>query len=173
MQFDPASRALSSTIKRSHSQYATHSLSHTSNISPPPPKRFRKAASSGEHFPFSSAHSTPKPFEMADRQPPRSSQPGPSSPKQSLSNARRGSLLKRSKKQTPPKNVLAGPYHNLVYIEQEHNKSSVPLKAIYKETPKGSLNNFHQTVTVNGNLPTFTSTEGVIMEGNLRIPVHR
>jgi len=176
LQFDPATRVLSSNIKRSYSQHATQALPHTQNPSPPPAKHPRGAASSDEPSPFSYARSAPK--QMASRKPSRSSEPGPStsSPKQPSSNVKRGSpFFKRSKKQsflqTRPGTVLAGPYHNEAYIEKEHNKSPVPLKPYQKQSPKGPLNNFYQVMA--GKLPTFTSIEGVIIEGNQPIRIYR
>ena len=166
MQFDPATRALSSTFKRPYSQHATQSSPRTQNASPPPPKRHRGAAVPS---PFASKH-----FKLATRKPPRSSEPSPSpaSPRQSSFNARRGSL-KRSKMQhvIQPKTVLTGPYHTEAYIEKEYNKSSIPLRPYHKEAPRSPLNNFYQVIT--GKLPTFTSVDGVIIQGNQRIPIHR
>lgn len=158
-------RFLTRCIERSYSHHATQSLPRTQVSSSPPAKRPRRPPP-----PFSS----PKPVKMTTRKPSRSSEPGPStsSPRQSSFNAKRGpTFSKPSKKHSQPKPVLPGPYHNEAYIEKEHNRSPVPLKLYIKQTPKGSLNNFYQTVT--GKLPTFTSVEGVIMRGSQRVQIHR
>jgi hypothetical protein len=169
MRLDPATRVLSSAIKRSYAQHATQSSPRAQNHSPPPPAK-RGAASSGAPSPFSSAHSTSKHFKLATR-PSKSSQPSPSSSslKQPTKNAKRAH--KHSKKNpVVQKAVLPGPYHNGAYIENEYNNSAVALKSQHKETPKSSLHNFYQTLT--GNLPKFTTIDGMI-EGDQQVHIHR
>ena len=168
MPVDPATRVLSSAIKRSYSQHAaTQSSSRAQNALPPPAKRHRGAASSGA--PFSSAYSTSKRLKLATH-PSRSFDPGPSSssPRQ---NAKRGSLQRSKKKPVvQPKTVLPGPYYNETFIEKKHKTSLIALKPFHALTPKSSLNNFYQVVA--GKAPEFTTIDGVV-EGTQQIYVHR
>ncbi|KAF8973926.1 P-loop containing nucleoside triphosphate hydrolase protein [Flammula alnicola] len=193
MQLDPAKRALSNSdprpgIKRSFSQQAT-----ATTLAPPPPpptKLARAANQSGDPSPFSSTTSqTKKPFPMAShprKHPHRSAEPGPSSSFShshnyhgvgaSSSRGMRGSA-RRGKKggpggaYPPSKDLLEGPLHDEKYIEQEHNKSPIPLKPLVREAPKGTLNNFY--MTVKGELPHYVTTYGTVMDGNHRMQVHR
>ena len=162
MHIDPATRVLSSAVKRSYSQHATQSSPRAQNVSPPPAKRHRGAAPSGS----SSARSASKHFKLAT---PLSwlSEPGSSfsSPRQSSKRS-----PKRSKKKpVQPKTVLPGPYHNEAYIEKEH-KTQIYMKPCHKETPKSSVNNFYQALT--GMTPKFKTIDGMV-EGNQRVYVHR
>ena len=199
MQVDPTKKALPSPepstsrqgIKRSYSQQAAAMArsSHTPTPIPPPTKLPRAANLSGEPSPFSDArrftheHANDMSTPAAGRKHQfRSAEPGSSlshlhpSPSGSSRGAKATKRSKRAEgsglaRHQVPKNLVDGPYHSQTYIEQEHNKSPIPLKPLHKEAPKGSLNNFYQLVKAKQ--PEYVSIRVTVMDGNRAISVWR
>ncbi|KAF8959706.1 hypothetical protein BDZ97DRAFT_1836550 [Flammula alnicola] len=90
---------------------------------------------------------------------------------ESARRSKKGEPKPRAVSQLPPKDLLEGPLRTESYIKQEHNKSSVPLKPLFREAPIGILNNLY--VTVKGELPNYVTVHGTVMDGNHRMQVHR
>ncbi|KAH9486931.1 ATP-dependent DNA/RNA helicase DHX36 [Psilocybe cubensis] len=153
MQLDPAiTRPTSSDphppVKRPFSHQAVLPQPRASFPTAPPAKKPRSASPLHQKFmpSFPNRHrpSDAGPSSQSRRKPPRN-QP-------------------KSKARPLPSNLLDGPFHDEDYIEREHKKSPIPLKPVYKNTPKSAVNNFYSTAK--NLIPEYVSVQRPILVGD-------
>ena len=170
MQPDPA-RALADLrppAKRSFSQHAVVAAAAAAA----PAKLPRTDTASGEPSAFRSPHMSSQPPSSSRRRFSRPSEAGTSA---GSSRGHRGGVKHKKKggaaKEVPPRNTLEGPFHNLKYIQEEHDKSPIKLKPLILETPRSYVNNF--CIVACGKIPDYVSMQGTVIDGDRRVQVHR
>lgn len=170
MQSDPA-RALADLrppAKRSFSQHTAAAAA----LAAAPAKLPRTDTASGEPSVFRSPHMSSQPTSSSRRRFGRPPEPSTSS---SSARGHRGGVKHKKKgnapKEPPRGNSLEGPFHNLKYIQEEHDKSPIKLKPLILETPRSYVNNF--CIVACGKIPDYVSLQGTVIDGDRRVQVHR
>lgn len=170
MQLDPAlTRPLTSLtpqgasdsrspVKRSYSQQAVQPLPRATFSPVPPAKKPRSASPLPPQSASTATRQTKAMPPSSNRH--RASEAGPSS------QSRRKPLRNQPKPKARklPRDLMEGPFHDEDYIEREHKKSPIPLKAVHKNTPKSAVNNFY--VAVKNCVPEYVSVPGTVLVGD-------